>query len=1216
LTDHEGIQLKRKEEQTREQNEDQNEDTESEKILEAIEEYSDQVIVEEEIIDRLPFNNQEEQIQEPYQQEERAVETTGKKTEVDNKEEVEEPKLVEKQSPLQEEYEDQVIIREADTEDHPLTFQEEIANNSLEEGLEQKPGILIEKEYEDQFIVGEIDTNDQLITPPAQESKEECKAIGTEVTKEVSVSEGNKSEPKEVQEIKKFVEDINTQIQAGHELDSKTYSYLNSLNTDESYPNIAFVYKRDGGKSVEILDRGLYDKLLGNQELGNFRLEWQRYWFGGIKKIKPTEQGRKIFLVDLSEEQELPESMRRIFLAKNTYTWNTLAPTKRELSSKNLGEFTESLFGKRAKSSDFEGVNDFTYQKKMKFVWNEFQRVFSNDINLKTPKRPALFALKSEYTRESVEHVLIGTFWKYHYNLDRIGRRNMKQWGYNNLLQYMEKKATGVYPTVVDPNYTSQNFIIRVINKGGGFAQFLDTIDEIKGTDPKYKINKIYRSWIVNNEILQSNSIDGLNWGVDRARATRYIDFKNIAHLMSEKNPHGINAVLEALFEDKNAINALNNYLGPKFSEKQICSSTGNTRANSGAVKISYPDLEIKTEKLPINVQIKDLGKCSDQDKKALVIFDQFKSFFGASDDFENMTVHVINGVDLGNVYDVKDHPDLTHNNVGIINIGVWENIEGIRKFGEIFSALRIAHDAGHTGTEAFSMVKEYIGETGQIFDKSDENMLKQLEDQWSDDPAKLMINIFDKFGSHFRDNSADMEGLSPRIKTNLSHKVKAERITPNPLPLKIQTRDPPTSLESLHSKLKERPLFQIFWNEGIGISDVIDRRYRNGPRGFIVDLTSDTFLPKECQTAYLVKNSNRWNIHGYDDKFLLERQFDDFINLCFRKTSVRRDFGNNNEFPNYIWNQIKINEPNKILLKPNLFRPSIYTLNESFQSNNKPSEKTKTFSPEVTVSPEILIDRVNQQLKTGSKCDKEPFKMLVGLNKDKTIPNIAFVKRSNGNLSLELLEPYLYNKLKRNLANFDTKLAFQRFWFECTDRIEVLTPKNKETPLGLILDLTSDNFLPNKHKKVYIVKNSERWNAFGYKDNLLSEGNFDAFVTTLFYKTRIRDFGHREYPSYIWGQIQKEWGINGRKGFELKKQKYRPNIYALKDIYSSETVDYSMIGVYTEYFNSLTGAVRGSLRKSGYRNLVQYFDHNRQVPKVLRLSKLPLQDFNAIIGN
>jgi hypothetical protein len=1194
VSDHDGTQLKQKEEQTEEDKEEQREDPqESEKILESIEEYSDQIIIEDEKIDEIPFNNQE-QTQEPsYEQEEQVTENkigieekiereSEQKIEGEEKEETEQRTIVEIQSLLQEEYEDQVIIKETDTGDISLTLQEEIASNSLEERLEQKIGKSNEKEYEDQIIVEKIDATD------------------------------HQRSDNEFQEINKYIEEINIQIQTGNELDSKTYSYLNTLNANGSYPNIVFVYKRDGSESVEILDRGLYDKLIDNQGLGSFRLEWQRYWFEGIKAIKPTEQGRKTFLVDLSEEKDLPVSMRRIFLVRNSYTWNSLAPTKRELHSKNLREFTETVFGKRTKYSDFDNVKDFTYQKKMDLVWKEFQRIYAKDIKLKTTRRPAIFALKGEYTRENIEHALIGTFWKYHNSLDRIGRRNMKDWGYNNLLQYMEKKATGVYPTIVDPNYIGQNFVIRVVNKGRGFARFLDMIDEIKGTNPKYRVNEIYRAWIVNNEILQSKYIDG-SWGVNKARTTRYIDFKDIPHLMSENNPYGINALLEALFEDTNAIMALNKYLGPKFIENCSCSYTGNARVNTGAKNISYSDLTIHSDNKPINIQIKDLGKCSDQDKKALVIYDQFKSFFSSSDNFENITVHVINGLDLVNVYDMKDHPNLTQNNLGIINIGFWENTEGINKFGEIFSALRIAHDAGFTDKEAFDKVLELLDRTGQSFTKTDEKTLRQLQEMWSDDPAKLMFSILENFGSYFRDNSTDMEGLNPKIKTNLSYDDEAERIIPDPLPLKDQTRALPASLEFLHSKLKERPLFQTFWNECTGVINVVDRRYKNGPRGFIVDMTSDTFLPEEFRTVYLVKNSNRWNIHGYDDKFLLERQFDDFINLCFRKTAVGRDFEDNSELPNYVWEHIRLNALRNINLQPNLFRPTIYTLNDRFMNNNKKSVEKTINSPENAFSSEILIASINKQLKAGSNCDKEQFEKLVEINSDYMMPNLAFVKTTKGYHSLELLEPHLYDRLKRNLTNSDFRLDFQRFWFECTDQIEVLTPKSKETPLGLILDLESDSFLPNEHKKVYIVKNSKSWNAFGYKHHLLNEGSFDTFITTLFHKMRIQDFGHREYPRYIWEQIQKEWEIKGRKGYELKIQKYRPNIYALKDIYSRETVEYTMIGVYTEYSKTLTGAVRRSFRKSGFRNLAHYFDHNRKVPKVLRPLKLPFQDFEKL---
>ena len=227
--------------------------------------------------------------------------------------------------------------------------------------------------------------------------------------------------------------------------------------------------------------------------------------------------------------------------------------------------------------------------------------------------------------------------------------------------------------------------------------------------------------------------------------------------------------------------------------------------------------------------------------------------------------------------------------------------------------------------------------------------------------------------------------------------------------------------------------------------------------------------------------------------------------------------------------------------------------------------------------------------------------------------PNIAFIKTIEGKFSLELLEPHLYDILKSKLKLSSYRLGFQRYWFECTDKIEVLTEKNIGTPKGLIVDLSTDTFLPNKHKKAYMVKNTERWNVFGYKDNLLSEGGFDDFTTMLFNKKTIRDFGHHEYPHYIWEQIQKKWGIKNRKGFELDTQKYRPNIFALKHQFSKKTVEYAMIGVYTEYLKTLNYDQRRSLKKAGFRNLARYFDYNKRIPKVMRPSKLPHKDFEKL---
>ncbi len=762
MNDDEQTQTKQLEDQKRKQKEEENEDSrESEKLDILMEEYMDQILIEEESkplqISEEEDKNEETsiEVERREKEEEISVElmrsTEKEKTEVNFQEEVEEVEREKEQEVLREEYEDQILMSKGNTEESVNVLQEEkISNPEEEEQLKRETENLLNEKYQTQYIISEEDIVENLgVKKESREHEIEKTMAQRENLEEI------KSDVKNSQDINSLIKELNTQLETRDHLDSSTYRLLTNLHDEGTYPNIAFVYKRDGRKTVEQLNRHLYDKLIDNQRLGNFRLEWQRFWFEGLGQIEQTEHGRRIFLLDLSKEEELPTSMRRIFLAKNTHTWNTLVPTKRELHSMNIREFIDILFGKRVSSADFENVKDFTYQKKMNNVWREFQRVYKKDFDLKTTKRPALFALKPEYTRESIEHTLIGTFWKYYHGLDRIGRRNMKQWGYNNLLQLMKNKATGVYPTIVDPNYIGQKFVVRVVNKGRAFKRLLGELDEIKETDHGKVIDRIYQSWIIDNEILHSKVIDGLMWGVKEARSTHYIKFDSIAHLMNEKNTYGINAVLEAFFENKNVLDSLNTDLNQKFRARSVCTSSGYARINSGALSTAYPDLKIHTEK-PINVQIKDLGKCFDQNKKELVIYDQFKSFFGKSDNFENITLHLINGVDLTSVYDVKSHPNLTQNNVGIITIGIWDDTEGINKFGELFSALRIAQDSGYTDKEAFDTVVKYIDGTGQSFDKTDENTLRKLQGLWSNDPANLILNVIEVFGDNFQETSVN----------------------------------------------------------------------------------------------------------------------------------------------------------------------------------------------------------------------------------------------------------------------------------------------------------------------------------------------------------------------------------------------------------------------------------------------------------------------------
>ncbi len=527
--------------------------------------------------------------------------------------------------------------------------------------------------------------------------------------------------------INQFIRKINKQIHSNEILDTKVYDMLTTLGTDEKYPNLVMIYKKDGEKSLELLDPNLYEKLLEHQKLGNFRLEWQRFWFEGLGNIKPSQKYRKMFLLDSTGDQNLPPDMRRIWAVKNSYTWNIKTPTKRELHSKSIKSFFGTLFGERPKFSDFRDVRDYTYQKKMNYVWEKIQEKFGSEIGLRTTRRPAIFPLKREHMREKIEHALIGTFWNYYNSLDRVGKRNLKGWGYNNLLKFMEKEADGVYRTVVDPNYIGQRFMVRVTNKGKAFSKFCERLKELRESDilgSKYAINKIYREWILNSEIFLSTDLNGFIWTVDKARQRRMIVFRDINDLMNENNAYGIGTVLEALFENKKFIKILNRTSGRKFSTKMTCSPSGQARINTDATSIAYPDLTItQPDGKPVYVQIKDLGKCFDQEKEALVLVDQLKSLFGSSDNFENITIHVINALDIRDVIDPNQQLNLgihKGTNFGLINIGIWENIEGINKLGEIFSALRTLHDAGYSGNDAIERVLDYIKQVHPVVNPDD----------------------------------------------------------------------------------------------------------------------------------------------------------------------------------------------------------------------------------------------------------------------------------------------------------------------------------------------------------------------------------------------------------------------------------------------------------------------------------------------------------------
>ena len=208
-----------------------------------------------------------------------------------------------------------------------------------------------------------------------------------------------------------------------------------------------------------------------------------------------------------------------------------------------------------------------------------------------------------------------------------------------------------------------------------------------------------------------------------------------------------------------------------------------------------------------------------------------------------------------------------------------------------------------------------------------------------------------------------------------------------------------------------------------------------------------------------------------------------------------------------------------------------------------------------------------------------------------------------------------IISKRRMNLTSRNNRLTYQRFWFECTDQIRVTSTGSKQSPKGLIIDLTRDPFLPEKHRNVYMVKNNLRWNTYGYKDHLLSDGSFNDFTNFLFTKKTITDFSKNvQYPRYIWEQIQTEWGIDARDGFKLKPHNYRPNIYVLKEEFSKETVEKTMVGVYQEFISSLSSDKRHALRRRGFKSLTEYLDEVRGCFHVFRPSQITKDELDTIM--
>ncbi len=495
----------------------------------------------------------------------------------------------------------------------------------------------------------------------------------------------------------------------------------------------------------------------------------------------------------------------------------------------------------------------------------------------------------------------------------------------------------------------------------------------------------------------------------------------------------------------------------------------------------------------------------------------------------------------------------------------------------------------------------------------------------WSENLDELILNISEHFGDFFRDKTVEKgkqeEGDLTKEdweRADLSRvQIQQEHSIVTPIQNKpfLQKQEElqgvikgGVSIEQLESRLKHRPLYQRYWLECTGQVGVGGDNPHKGPRGLLVDLYQDSFLPQKHRKVYMVKNNLRWNVQGYKDKKLSLGSFNEFTKLLFNKTTLKRNFNYNGKYPRYIWEQIQkewnFAEKPGFKLIPHVKRPQIFMLKDDY-TEIKSSNKNTISDVLKLQTIEEIIGKINYQMQSGVRLDSQAHKILKKFGVEDKYPNLVLVCAKDGKPFLELLEPRLYSQLKENLTLRNNSLVFQRFWYECTDRIEVAGRASKKTPRGLIVDLTRDSFLPKRHRKVYLVKNSKYWNILGYKDSSLSAGSFDNFIKFLFIKKTIKNFNQNvQYPRYIWEQIQSIWNLAERPGFKLRLHGYRPSIYELKKEYTRNIVEKAMVGVYNEFIFSSNRNKRQELNRSGFRNLAEFMDQTKENFKVLKPSQ------------
>ncbi|MHA2167754.1 MAG: hypothetical protein ACXAAT_18060 [Candidatus Hodarchaeales archaeon] len=433
-------------------------------------------------------------------------------------------------------FKDQIVIYDEEIKDterneysdsqdtkEELKHQQEILDEEVREKREKEDGLMIEPIEEKKVEYKEKTNEERVIEEVKEDEKIEqvVKQDGTAFEERVKMLE-------EIEKVLLRQEDFADQkIIWEDEKQKKRFEAANpkeksvsspeerdiiELNALEDYEAICF--NKNNERELQFLDKELFSQLIKNQ-----RLEWQRDWFTGFEKNISEKDQRKLFLLDLSKNQSLglPSDMKRIWVIKNEPKWNYIAPTKRELHGNSIKGLMSTLFGNRNKCSDFNEVTRYSYEKAMKKIWIEFQTTFTSEIRLRAKNRPAIKALKANYSRESVDKSMIGSLWYYYNGLNRQGKNDLEKGGYKSLVEFIKNDNPKGIPFATDISFQmkkkigSKNQVSLKINRK--FEVYGSTKMDLGNVLEKLHLDKY--SFNYESAESQRNLVKGWNHYVD-----------------------------------------------------------------------------------------------------------------------------------------------------------------------------------------------------------------------------------------------------------------------------------------------------------------------------------------------------------------------------------------------------------------------------------------------------------------------------------------------------------------------------------------------------------------------------------------------------------------------------------------------------------------------------------------------------------------------------